>query len=496
MKEICKKMKSFFNKYIKSALCLMICAAMLSSCGVIVFNAPPVPDDMAEAESSLETNKPYEVQQYDPYSSDYGKELSSFLKDIKITDYNGGTFLIANTKAPLIVADETCSAIISNEYKSRNDYVEEQLNIMLAEKIVHPDNMYNEIRQAIKSNSYYADLILIPQTSIGRYAADGLIANLSVLPGINFDAKYYNSSSVAAAGGNSKIYAIAGDACADYESLSAVFYNKALLSQLTQDNIYSLVDKGEWTWAKFFEYADAVSVLGEGYYSLGYQNTAMYIQDLIFVSAGMQFTSCAYGQMPQIAFTAEEANPVVDIIKKAINHPLRYTNNLEAITAFAGGNTLFLIDKLSTMSALANSSADWGVLPLPKNSAEQAEYKTLAFSDSAMFFAMVPTVSDTQKIADVLAMINISSYGETIDSFANNAMTYYLRDNASTRNVARIMNSSYYDLSYSFASRAKAISNATYMNIRNSSVNFYNVQSYLKSWTKAFNNAMNTIFEN
>lgn len=489
-------MRCFFNKYFKVVLCLLICAAMLSSCGVIVFNAPEVPDDIEETENQIDTKEPYEIHRHEPYYSDFADDVQKFMMDISNSDYNGGTFLIANAKKPLIVADDICSAIISQEYEYRNAYVEEQLNIMLAEKIVHPDTMYDEIKQAVKSSSYYADLILIPQTRIGQFAGDGLIANLAGLPGIKFDAGYYNTSSVAAAGGNSKVYAIAGDACADYESLSAVFFNKTLLSQLTQESIYSLVDNGSWTWAKFFEYADSVSSLGEGYYSLGYENTAMYIQDLIFISAGMQFTNCNYGGMPQIAFSAETANPVVDIIKRALNHPLKYADTTSAVSAFANGSTLFLIDKLSTMTTLSTSTCDWGLIPLPKYTAEQESYRTLASSDDAMFFAMVPTVSDAQKISDVLAMINISSYGETPDSLANNAMSYYLRDNSSVKNVARILRSAYYDFSYSFSSEAKAVYSATYMNIRNVSSGTSSVQAYLKSWSRSFDNAMNKIFEN
>ena len=489
-------MRNFFNKYILSSISLLLCAAILSSCGVIVFNDPTPPEDLNETQKPVETKEPYSVQEYEPYSPAHTDDLQKFLQDVSEADYNGGTFLIANSKAPLIIPDESCSVIISQEYEYRNAYVEQELNIMLAEKIVHPDTMYDEIRQAVKSSSYYADLIMIPQSEIGRYAGDGFIANLASLPGMNFDGGYYNSSSVAAAGGNSKVYAVAGDASTSYDSLSAVFFNKTLLAQLTSENLYSLVDDGAWTWAKFLEYADSVANLEGEYYSLGAQNTVMYLQDLIFISSGLQYVSCNYGEMPQIAFTAEVADPVVDLIKRVVNHPKRNYNDLDAITAFAGGNTLFLIDKLSTMSALSTGAADWGIVPLPKLSAEQESYRTLANCDDAMFFAMVPTVSDTQKISDVLAMINISSYGETPDAFANNAMSYYLRDNASARNVSRIINSTIYDLSYSFSSEAKAVYSATYMNIRNASNGISGVQAYLKSWTRSFNNAMDKIFEN
>lgn len=487
-------MKYIFKKYVKSLICIALCLAMLSSCGIIAFNSPTDDNISTDTAEPPETKEPYQVSEYEKYTSNYSKEIESFLKDVDDFDYNGGTFLIANTKAAQIVPDETTSAILAKEFEARNKFVEEQLNIVLAERIVLPDALYDEIRQAIKSSTYYADLIMITQSKIGEYASEGLLVNLASLPSMNFEAGYYNSSSVSASGANSQIYAIAGHASISYDSLSAVYYNKDLLNKITDENLNKLVDEGKWTWDKFLEYANKVSSLEGEYYSIGAQNTSLYLQDLIFISSGLQYVDSKHDAMPQIGFTAKTADPVVEIIKKIMNHERKYTNDLDAITAFSKGSTLFLIDKLSTMKTIAGSSADWGVVPLPKFSEAQKNYRTLAFYDDAKFFAVVPTVSDTQKISTVLAMLNISSYGETPDAYAANAMSYYLRDNKSTKNVETIMKSAVYDLSYSFTSEAKAISTATYINIRNSSTDFYTVKSYLGSWTKAFNNAMNKLF--
>ncbi len=487
-------MKYIFNRYIKAILCLMLCTAMLSSCGIIAFNSPTDDNISTDTLEPPETKEPYQVSEYEKHDANYSRELNKFLKDVPESNYNGGTFLIANTKAAQIVPDETTGAILAKEYELRNDFVESRLNITLAEKLVSPEAMYDEIRQAIKSSTYYADLIMITQSKIGEYATDGLIVNLASLPGMNFNGGYYNKTSVSAGGGNSKIYAIAGHASLSYDALSAVYYNKDLLKKVCDEDINKLVTEGKWTWTKLLEYADKIATLEGEYYSIGAQNTALYLQDLIFISSGLQYVSGSYDEMPHISFSAETADPVVELIKKVLNHEKRYENNLDAITAFSKGNTLFLIDRLSTMKTIAGSKADWGVVPLPKYNEEQEEYRTLSFYDEAKFFAVVPTVSDTQKISTVLAMLNISSYGETPDAFASNAMSYYLRDNKSTKNVEIIMKSAIYDLSYSYASEAKAISTATYSCVRNASTDFYSVKSYLGTWTKAFNTAMDKLF--
>ncbi len=487
------KLKSF-DKYVKIPLCILLSLLMLSSCGIIAIN-PPSFEDEEETTEAPETNPPYQVSEYEKYEANYSKEVAKFMHDVTDADYGGGSFLIATPKSALIVPDETVGAVLSKEMELRNAFIESELNIVVAEKKVDKNLMYDEIRQAIKSVSYYADLILINQSDIGKYAMGGAIANLSSLPGINLTADYYNYSSVEAGGGASKIYGVAGNASLDMDALSAVFYNKDLLAQITEENPYSLVDNGSWTWAKFLEYANGVSGLGDGYYSFGSQNAAMYLSDLIYISCGQKFVNVPQSAMPQIAFTADSAAPIIDTIKSVLNHEKRNDNSLEAISSFASGNTLFLIDKLSTMKSIANSKANWGVLPLPKYNAEQKEYKTLAYGEDAMFFAMVPTVSDTQKVSNVLAMLNIASYGDLPSAYAGDAMSYWLRDNASTRMVDKIMNSATYDFAYSYSNVKNSIASATFTAIRNPSIGVSSVANYLNSWTRRFNSDVYNMFK-
>ena len=243
------------------------------------------------------------------------------------------------------------------------------------------------------------------------------------------------------------------------------------------------------------EYAGKVPELGEGYYSFGAQNTAMYLQDLIYVSCDQKYVNVAKDAMPQLAFTAESAAPAVELIKSVLSDKSRNTNNLEAINLFASGKSLFLIDKLSTMKSIAGSSAQWGVLPLPKMNAEQADYKTLAFAEQAMFFAMVPTVSDTQKVSNVLAVLNIASYGDIPDAIAEDAMCYYLRDNDSVRMVDMIVKGATYDFAYSYGAVKISIPSATYTAIRNPAVGVSSVAGYLNSWSRRFNNDVANLFK-
>ena len=167
---------------------------------------------------------------------------------------------------------------------------------------------------------------------------------------------------------------------------------------------------------------------------------------------------------------------------------------MAGIGAFDSGNTLFLIDRLSTMETIANSSTDWGILPLPKYSAEQENYISLAYYEDALFFAAVPTISDVQKASDVLMALNITSYGITTDAQVRNATYLYLRDNDSIRMLDIILKNAVYDFAYTFANSNNAIPSATFSAVRNTTGGISSLQRYLDMWGGYFENAMYQLF--
>ncbi|MBQ7836689.1 MAG: extracellular solute-binding protein [Clostridia bacterium] len=485
--------KQFIDKYIKIPLSLLLTLFLLTSCGIVAFNTPET-EGATETSVTIETEPPYQVSEYEQYDKNYSKELSRFLQEIPDADYGGGSFLIATPKPSLVLGDETVSTVLSKNLETRNNYIQTEYNITVSAKNVNPQIMFDEIKIAIKSVSYYADLIMIPQNELGRFAVAGCVTNLSSLPGFNANAKYYNASSVEAGGGKGKIYGVAGPASVDPDCLSAVFFNKSLMSEITEDNVYKLVRDGQWTWDKFLEYSNAVSTIEGDYYSIGTQNTALYIEDLIFISAGMKYSSCDGVDLPKIAFTAETADPIVELIKQVKNHEKKYTDNLSAISAFSSGNTLFLIDDLSTMKTISSSICDWGVLPLPKKTAEQKAYTTLVSSEDALVYSVVPTVSDSQKSANLLALLNIVAYGDTPEAYAEEALSYYLRDNSSAGMVETIINSATFDLVYGYSVSYDTISTSTFQAIRYPSNGHRSVDYYLRAYGGSFNYAVQRLF--
>ena len=477
------------NKFLR-LVCALTAAALLSSCGVITVNTPSAP---AETEGDTEETKPsYEVSEYEKWSENYGKETKAFMRDLVKADYNGAVFQIATPKAGCVVPDESIGAVISASYVERNAAIEDYFNISITEKAVNIDTMYEEAVAAVKSGEYYADLIMLPQSYICSFATRGILLNLNTLPNFNSEGGYYSASGVQSGGGFGKLYAVSGPASLTSGTASVVYFNRDLVDAAGLESLYDLVDGGEWTWDKFKECGAAA--LGLGVYSFGTQNNQINFPDTVYFSCGGRFVMSEAGGAPTVCMDADFGNTVTALCASLLADPLYYSDSMSAIEAFSTGKMMFLVDSADTAKTLANSEADWGVLPLPKYNAEQENYYSLASDTNSLFFACLPTVTDVARVSNVLAMLNIVSYGEQSDALALDAMSYYLRDNDSGRMLDKALDGVVYDFAYSFSPYHQAVSSISYVALRNPTAGMSTVTGYLNTWTGAFNTAVYRLF--
>lgn len=477
--------------YICAVAVLLCCAALLlSGCGVLLFNNPGGETSTESTDTeTLEPNSNFEVVE-----NNYSAQLNRFVKDLSGEKYGGASVSIASTKSNSILPDETVGTTISEELLRRNNYVEELLDVSITVTQADPQIMLEEIQAAVRSGAFYADLIEIPQSYISIYGAAGVLMNLQSLPGLNFEAEYFNATGTSAGTGGDMIYALTGYASLTPDALSAVFFNKTLLEELQLESPYALVDRGEWTMDKYLEYTAALSSLEGEYYSYAAQNTSVYLPDLLFFSGGQRLTQSTPGAYPYINFNATDTEDLFAKMSAIVYDERGFGNAVAGISAFDSGNTMFLIDRLSTMETIANSSTEWGLLPLPKYSVDQESYVSLAYYEDALFFGAIPTISDVQKVSDVLMALNITSYGITADAYVENASYLYLRDNDSIRMLDIIMKSAAYDFAYTFANSNNAIPSATFSAVRNTTGGISTLQRYLDMWGGYFESAMYQLF--
>ena len=483
-------MKKKYTEFILALVSVLCASALMCGCGIIIVNSPATVKGETE-ESSDETSS-YEVAEYEPHRSDTAVMARRYLKSIKKKDYDGSVFLITSAKEGLAAPDENSGAVISSKLLERNENLGNYFNLSISAKTAKPEDMLTDISANVKSGTYFSDIIFIPQAYIYQFMVHGYLTNLASMPSLDLKAEYFYSSSAEAAGAAGKTYALAGPATITEDSLSCVFFNKALLKAAGLKSPYELVDNGTWTWDEFGKYLKSATDLNK--YSFGTQNAQIYFADLMYFSCGGKFTNAVEGGYPMVAMDKDFGTKITQKAASLLADPKYYSDSMSAIERFNSGEMMFLIDNLSTAYTLANSSVDWGILPLPKYDAKQKEYISYVNPEEAMFMAVVPTVTDTDKVSRVMSVMNIFAYGNMADNYIENAMNYALRDNTSCKMMSHVFKNPVYDFAYTFSPYNQAIANISYTAVRNPASGFHTVPYYIDNWTYSFNNCVRWLF--
>ena len=431
---------------------LVVSALILSLCSCVSINLPKTETESAGTETETEYTRP--EYDYDIVENDFIHEMTSYLNTLGNPDYGTASFMIATPK-PSAVTGEDLPLALSEETILRNRDVEEKLNIVISAKTVSAGAMRDELESAVLAGEFYADLLMIPQDSVGTYAASGLLQNLKSLPFADFESGFNIESGVTAAMANSSGWALGGWATLDPDTLPAVFFNKQAIKDAGLEDPYALRDRGEWTWDRYFEYASAGGV--------ALTNTAT-VADSVFASLGGFFAAGGLDTVPYVSFDADRAALAADITGR-IARLASDASGDAARASFADGSRAILIDRLGAMKELKNSSAVWGILPMPKGSAEQENYVSLLPADSLMF-AVPRGVTGPDKVSRAISALNICSLGSLVDAYLTDAMYYYLRDNSSIASAEMICYSARWDAAYTAIGYNDSVALATYTALR------------------------------
>ncbi|MBE6709332.1 MAG: hypothetical protein E7578_08850 [Ruminococcaceae bacterium] len=447
----------------------LICAVFLNltGCGLVVINYDKFGNssDTATDTLSSETESDEPETTFEPVKNDYSQKIKENLSSITDMKYQNTVFKIASPDTSSLNPDGGLE-FISEVAHERNKRVSAKHSISIVSSKVDYMSLYEEVNTAVNSGMYYSDLLMLPQDMVGSFAVNGLLLNLRSMPTLNFEASYFNQSSVGAGSAGFNSYAISGYASIYPYSLPAVFFNKALCDSAGVD-MYTLVESGEWTWDKFFIISSSAATT-DGVFSWGTTDLGDAVYESVFVSCGHRIVDSGIMQVPSLAFDADSSASTQYILKTLYNDAGSIHNHAKSIEFLSNGWGYFLIDKLSSITQLRGASSDWGIAPIPKYSASD-RYYSLAGSDSLMFTCPV-TVSTPDKSATILKSLNAASEGVVKDGYISYIQYNYLRDNNSANMLDHIFDNIVYDFSYTYGNLYTEIAYGTYDLIRTSAM--------------------------
>ena len=472
----------------------------LTSC--VSINLPDKRTGSQGASSSAEPAESYETPEYDydVVKNDFQKEINRYAAHAGSTDLGGGTVMIATPKEGFF-DDDQAGVSMSEASFMRNRAVEKAFNVTIITKTEATDLMYENLSAACLAGDFYADLILIPEYYVHQFAVSGLLMNMNSLPFSDYESGFNIKSGADAAMAMSTGYALGGWATLEPDGLPAVFFNKDIMKDITDkaglEDPYELARRGEWTWDAFLAYCAAASALnddaGTSYRTYGAGSVSAELADIVFISEGNRFISSGLSNYPTVAYDAASSAGFAATSDSLRADPLRVADPAEAVSLFQSGSSLFLIDRLGAMKTLSNSEAVWGILPVPKDSAERESYSSLVPAD-ALMFAVPANTTGAEKSSRIMTALNIHSIGRMVDAYITDSMYYYVRDNDSLDSIEKICYSAVYDMAYATGGYDDSIGNATYLAARDVFANGGDLASYLDTYSFSAEASLTRLF--
>lgn len=289
----------------------------------------------------------------------------------------------------------------------RNGLLQQYFDISIGCVEKDAETIKKELKAAVDKGEPYADLICAPVSVLATFAADGLLENVYSLPYMDFSADYIEKSALEGVTARNTAYFYCGELTNSLNAGVGIFYNKALVNAAGADPV-KLARTGGLTWSALITMAQ--SVAEHDAYGIDSLLTENDLAVAIYGSSGKGFISAGSGNAPVIVYDADAARGTATVMESLFKDP-KYSAGLDsenALKAFKNGNLGFIVATMDSVSLLDGCKSEWGLLPLPKHSAEQAEYSSFV-SNNALAVAVPRGCSDSAFSGFVLNALIASS---------------------------------------------------------------------------------------
>ncbi len=240
------------------------------------------------------------------------------------------------------------------------DSVAKKYNTEIIGAGMSEQEMYKALSDAVLSDTFFADLVLIPADTLGRYASAGLLYDVSALPFFDVSADYLDSEAFSVGG---YTFAVWGDAIFESSDLFAVYFDE--VSALSQGfDLYADASLDNWTLDRFVEVSAA---LGGAASSLDAAHTA----DAFFFGSGNHLSEYHDGSITLIP-PSDQENGLISLL-----HTLMYGESVMEFSSDGNGAAIY-IDSLAHLPVTATTDATYGILPFPIAQGGARQYTPIA----------------------------------------------------------------------------------------------------------------------
>ena len=398
----------------------------------------------------------------DPNASDLPDDL----------DYTGETITIISRDSDWvrdeIWVEQINGDVVNDAVFARNATVEEQLGLKINNVFISGDDNYavsDKVRTAVNAGSDEFDILANSVYSTIMYTAENIFYNLYDCEYLDLEKPYWAQGfNEAASIGNGQYMCTGAAALTLYRYMFVTFFNKDMLAEVTDVNLYEVVNQNKWTLeyhhdlAKLF-YSD---LNGNGQQDdadqYGFICTNVAYIDPYWSSCELPILTKDSNNQYVYSVDMERLSAAVDLILKlwydcegshifaSVSDAANQVIGTSAIAERRTATTTLRLVAVET-DDFRNMKDRYGIIPIPKMEETQEGYQTF-LHDQFTAFGIVSTVKESrlQMMGAFLEAMAAESYKSLVPTYYELALkTKYVSDEESAQMLDMIYKSIYID---------------------------------------------------
>ena len=265
---------------------------------------------------------------------------------------------------------------------------------------------------------------------------------------------------------DNKLYFATGDLLtSDNDATFLIMFNKKIATDCSLPDLYALVENGQWTMEKFYEFEQQAVQDKNGDNKITYDTDIAgfaYTVDspyCLLFAGGVTMVTKDEDDMPVYGLDVELAQDIADMSKLILAKDLTVNLNepgdgTDIVTAgqktFGENHALFMGEVMQCVTRVRGYDVDFGILPFPKYNEKQAGYYSMMhFTASCV---SIPKSVSGENLVMVNAMIEAMAY-HSVDTLTKqyyeiNLKTKGAKDEQSGPMMDEILSGRICDLSY------------------------------------------------
>ena len=334
-------------------------------------------------------------------------------------------------RADELISEKLGLGTISDAVYERNLVVENQLKVKLVmNQVDHDNNVESESQRIVQAGDTSVDIFTLASYKALPLAIKGIYLNLNNVEYVDTDKHYWSQdyNEIATFGEqNMQFVGTSPAALSLFRLTYMTIFNKDFFAEQQLENLYSVVDRGEWTLDYQYKISTNVYVDSNG-------NSLADEEDFYGFTSGDYCSVDGYLASSDIHFSIRDEDgvrvvndtvlePMVDMaekVSKLYNSPgsfifegrdLDYIGKFHIIDKFAEEEALMATTQFLGVERRIGSLAEiaYGIVPMPKLSKEQKQYRTFV-QDQVTAFGISSAIGDDERQSALGAVMESIAY--------------------------------------------------------------------------------------